>query len=88
MQDLWKHAPSDSSLQSKDTKEPSNQEELGEMKNCEEAETIPKQAVSNCSSVCHSIGERGSLTNSMICFCVDIPQRQSSKGNSGVCSLG
>ena len=49
----------------KDTKEPSNQEELGEMKNCEEAETIPKQAVSNCSSVCHSIGERGSLTNLM-----------------------
>ena len=55
----------------KDTKEPSNHEET---------ETNPEQAVSNCSSVCHSIGERGSITNSMIVpvwIChKDSPQRE------------
>ena len=55
----------------KDAKEPSNHEKT---------ETNPEQAVSNCSSVCHSIGERGSITNSMIVpvwIChKDSPQRE------------
>ena len=64
----------------KDAKEPSNQEELRETRNHEEAETNPEDAVSNCSSVCHSIGERGSITNSMIVLVwichKDSPQRE------------
>ncbi|XP_015776464.1 PREDICTED: uncharacterized protein LOC107354491 [Acropora digitifera] len=54
----------------KDTKEPSNHEET---------ETNPEQAVSNCSSVCHSIGERGSITNSIVPVWIchkDSPQRE------------
>ena len=50
------------------------------MKNREEAETNSEQAVSNCSSVCHSVGERGSITNSMIVpvwiYHKDSPQKE------------
>ena len=64
----------------KDAKEPSNQEELREMTNGENAETNSEQAVSNCSSVCHSIGERDSITNSVIVpvwiYHKDSPQRE------------
>ena len=56
------------------------QEELGEMKNRAEAETNSEQAVSNCASVCHSIGERDSITNSMIVpvwiYHKDSPQKE------------
>ena len=64
----------------KDAKTLSNQEEPGETKNREEVETNSEQAVSNCSSVCHSIGNRDSITNSMIVpvwvYHKDSPQKE------------
>ena len=64
----------------KDTKMRSNQKELGEMQNHEESETNSEQAISNCASVCHSIGEGDSITNSIIVpvwiYHKDSPQKE------------
>ena len=58
----------------------SNQKELGEMQNHEESETNSEQAISNCASVCHSIGEGDSITNSIIVpvwiYHKDSPQKE------------
>ena len=53
----------------------------------EGSETNSDQAVSNCSSVCHSINEQSSVTNSMI-LSVCLQHRQSPKGSRGVCPPG
>jgi len=50
----------------KDAKEPKGPGETGAMESRVETETNPDQAISNCSSVCHSVGERSSVTNSLI----------------------
>ena len=49
-----------------DAKEPKGPAEAGAMESRIETETNPNQAISNCSSVCHSVGERSSVTNSLI----------------------
>lgn len=58
--------PTSLHFNTKDDKEPKGPEGTGVMENRVGTETNPDQAISNCSSVCHSVGERNSVTNSLI----------------------